>query len=72
MQLDRLRLLTAAAAKDYNDELTLILNHADLAQQMLGPCHPASDSLVELAHAVVRCAEISRCLLKLSHADQAR
>jgi hypothetical protein len=55
-----------AAGKDYNDELTLILNHAELSLDLLGPEHPASNGLVELMHAAMRCAETTRCLLLLT------
>jgi len=55
-----------AAGKDYNDELTLILNHAEVSLDLLGPQHPASGGLVELAQAAKRCAETTRCLLQLT------
>ena len=59
-ELDRLSSLTLAAGKDYNDELTFILNHAEVSLDLLGPQHPASDGLVELTHAAMRCAETTR------------
>jgi hypothetical protein len=65
-ELDRLSSLTMAAGKDFNDELTFILNYADESLALLGPAHPASDGLVELTHAAMRCAETTRCLLLLS------
>jgi hypothetical protein len=65
-ELDRLSSLTLAAGKDFNDELTFILNHAEVSLDMLGPYHPAGANLVELQHAVVRCAETTRCLLLLT------
>jgi len=55
-----------AAGKDFNDELTLILNHAEVSLDLLGPEHPASDGLIELTHAAMRCAETTRCLLTLT------
>jgi hypothetical protein len=55
-----------AAGKDFNDELTFILNYAEVSLDLLGPKHPASSSLVELTHAVRRCAETTRCLLLMT------
>ena len=55
-----------AAGKGFNDELTFILNHAEVSLDLLGPQHPASDGLVELTHAAMRCAETTRCLLLLT------
>jgi len=55
-----------AAGKDFNDELTFILNYADVSLDMLGPEHPASDGIVELTHAAMRCAATTRSLLLLT------
>ncbi|HXM40165.1 MAG TPA: hypothetical protein VN924_02885 [Bryobacteraceae bacterium] len=65
-EFDRLSSLTMAAGKDFNDELTFILNHAEASLDLLGPEHPASDGLVELTHAAIRCARTTRCLLLLT------
>ncbi len=65
-ELDRLSTLAMAAGQDFNDELTFILNYAEVSLDMLGPEHPASDGIVELTHAAMRCAETSRCLLLLT------
>lgn len=65
-ELDRLSSLTLAAGKDFNDELTLILNHAEVSLDLLGAAHPASTGLLELQHAAMRCAETTRCLLLLT------
>jgi len=65
-ELDRLSSLTLAAGKDFNDELTLILNHAEVSLGLLGTEHPASPDLVELQQAAMRCAETARCLLLLT------
>jgi hypothetical protein len=65
-ELDRLSSLTLAAGKDFNDELTFILNHADVTRDMLGPYHPADAELTELQQAALRCAETTRCLLLLT------
>jgi hypothetical protein len=70
-ELDRLSSLTMAAGKDFNDELTFILNHAEVSLDLLGPEHPASDELVELTHAAMRCAETTRCLLLLTERARA-
>ena len=51
-----------AAARDFNDELTLILNHAELSLDLIGGYHAAGAPLEELQRCVKRCAEISRCL----------
>lgn len=64
--LDRLSMLATAAGKDYNDELTFIINHVHIALDRLGPSHPASRELAEVHHAAMRCAETSRCLLLLA------
>lgn len=65
-EVERLSSLALAAGKDFNDELTFILNHAQVALETLGGEHPARAELVELQHSVRRCAEISRCLLLLT------
>ena len=52
-----------AAGKDFNDELTFILNHAEVSLDLLGPEHPAAEEIVELTRAARRCAEMNRCLL---------
>lgn len=65
-ELDHLAILSLAAGKDFNDELTFILNHAETALNLVGPNHPARESLVELTHASMRCAETARCLLVLA------
>lgn len=65
-ELDRLSSLALAAGKDFNDELTLILNHADVSLDLLAPEHPACTDLIEVQHAVMRCAECARCLLLLA------
>jgi hypothetical protein len=65
-ELDRLSGLTLAAAKDLNDELMFVLNHASVSLDLLGPKHPASPGLIELQHAAIRCAEITRCVSLLT------
>jgi len=70
-EFERLSVLALAAGKDFNDELTFILNHAATSLEMLGPDHPASSDLVELTHAAMRCAETTRCLLVLTERARA-
>lgn len=65
-ELDRLSSLALAASKDLNDELTLILNQAEVSLDLLGAEHPASADLVELQHAAMRCAATTRGLLLLT------
>jgi hypothetical protein len=65
-ELDRLSCLAMAASKDFNDELTLILNRAAISLDLIGADHPATSDLVELQGSVVRCAEITRCLMLLT------
>jgi len=65
-EFDRLSSLAMAAGKDFNDELTFILNYADVSLDLLGSEHAASDGLVELTHAAMRCAETTLCLLLLT------
>jgi hypothetical protein len=60
---DRLRGLAAALAKDYNDELTIILNQVALTLDLLGPGHPAMPELMNLARSAYRCADLTRGLL---------
>ena len=65
-ELDRLSALAMAAGKDFNDELTLILNRAAISLDLIGPDHPAAPDLFELQGSVIRCAEITRCLMLLT------
>lgn len=60
---DRLRSLAAAVAEEFNDELTIILNHVALSLDLLGPEHPALEELKDLERSARRCAEIARDLL---------
>jgi hypothetical protein len=65
-EMDRLSGLALAAGKDFNDELTFILNRAEISLNLLPPDHPASHELIEMQHSAIRCAEITRCLLLLT------
>ena len=51
-------------AHGFNEELTIILNTATVACNLLGPEHPANDAIVELKRSVDRCAELSRLLTR--------
>lgn len=53
-----------ALAHGFNEELTIILNTATVAAGLLGPEHPANASIVELKHSAVRCAELSRRMVR--------
>jgi hypothetical protein len=64
--LDRLSCLALAASKDFNDELTIILNRAAISLELIGEDHPAASELIELQSSVIRCAEITRCLMLLT------
>ncbi|MGO4881772.1 MAG: hypothetical protein ACLP59_13225 [Bryobacteraceae bacterium] len=70
-EFDRLSILALAAGKEFNDELTFILNHAATSLDTLGPDHPARGELVELTNAAMRCAETTRCLLMLTERARA-
>jgi hypothetical protein len=49
-------------AHGFNEELTIILNSAAIAAELLGPEHPASDAILELRRSAIRCTELSRRL----------
>ncbi len=51
-------------AHGFNEELTIILNSATLATNLLGPEHPANDIMIELKRSADRCAELSRKLTR--------
>ena len=55
-----------AAGKDFCDDLTFIVNHAEVSLGLLGAAHPASEGMVEVTHAAMRCAETARCLMRLT------
>jgi len=54
------------AAHEFNEELTIILNTAEIAARLLGLGHPANDAIVELRRSVDRCAELTRRLRALA------
>jgi hypothetical protein len=47
-------------AHGFNEELTIILNTATLAADLLGPEHPANPILTELKQSAIRCTELTR------------
>ncbi len=63
---DRVPLFAAAVAHEFNEELMLILNHADVALERLGPRHPARSFVIELENAAQRCATITQGLQAFS------
>ena len=55
--------LAGGVAHDFNNMLGVILGHADLALEELGPDHPSYDDLVEIRKAASRSADLTRQLL---------
>jgi hypothetical protein len=51
-------------AHDFNEELTIILNTATVAAGLLGPEHPANAAIVELKSSAVRCAALTRRMVR--------
>jgi hypothetical protein len=51
-------------AHGFNEELTIILNTATVAAGLLDPEHPANAAIVELKHSAIRCAELSRRIVR--------
>ena len=56
----------AAAAQDWNDELTVILSSVDSLLETIGPEHQARRFLLELRGAAQRCAWKSSGLLNFT------
>ena len=65
-ELERLSAVTLAASKDFNDELTFVVNLAEESLERLEAGHAAAPDLIQLQHCARRCAETARCLLLLS------
>jgi hypothetical protein len=55
-QTDRACAVAAALARDFNDELTVILSGASNALKALEPGHPARETISEVHGAAQRCA----------------
>jgi hypothetical protein len=64
--------VAAAAAHDWNDELTVILTSAETLLDTVGPESPAHDILLELRAAAQRCAWKASGLLNFSARAGAR
>ena len=55
MRIDRAYLIAVAAARDFNDELTVIMSSIDGILDHLADGHPALPLLAELQGAAQRC-----------------
>ncbi len=55
--------LAGGVAHDFNNMLCVILGHADLVLDDLGPAHPFYDDLLEIRKAASRSADLTRQLL---------
>jgi len=55
--------LAGGVAHDFNNMLGVILGHAEMALQDVGPDHPLRDSLEEIRKAAVHSADLTRQLL---------
>jgi hypothetical protein len=63
---DRACAVAAAAAHDFNDELTIILNTTSYSLETLEPGHPARPLLLELQRSAQRCVWKASGLLNYS------
>ena len=63
-QADRALAVAAAAAHDFNNELTVILSSVTDSIQALEPGHPARTHLQDLQEAAWRCARTNLALLR--------
>jgi glucan phosphorylase len=66
VRIDRAYLIAAAAARDFNDELTVILNSLDAVLEHLEEGHPALPLLNDLQGAAQRCVWKTAGLLEFS------
>ena len=71
-RIDRNCAVAAAAAHDWNDELTVILSSVDSLLETVGPASPARQILLELRAAAQRCAWKSSGLLNFTARRGAR
>jgi hypothetical protein len=62
----------AAAAHEFNDELTVILSSVTVSILAMEPGHPARRPLIDLERAAMRCASTSSRLLNFSARGGAR
>ncbi len=66
VRIDRAYVVAAAAARDFNDELTVILSSLDAALDHLETGHPALPLLFDLQGAAQRCVWKSAGLMEFS------
>jgi hypothetical protein len=69
---DQAYAVAAAAARDFNDELTVILSSVFNSIETLEPGHPARPYLFDLHDAALRCARTTSGLLNYSFSQGAR
>jgi PAS domain S-box-containing protein len=62
-KMESIGLLAGGVAHDFNNMLTVILGHAELALDRVEPSTPVHDGLVEIRQAAQRSAELTRQLL---------
>jgi len=66
IRIDRAYVVAAAAARDFNDELTVILSSIDAAAATLEAGHPALAFLTDVQNAAQRCVWKSAGLMEFS------
>jgi hypothetical protein len=66
VRIDRAYVVAAAAASDFNDHLTIILNSVSESLQYLDEDHPARVLLLDLQSAALRCVWTAEGLLQYS------
>jgi hypothetical protein len=66
VRIDRAYAVAAAAARDFNDELTVILNSVSESLRSLEEDHPAHALLLDLQSAAQRCVWKTEGLLRFS------
>jgi hypothetical protein len=72
VRIDRAYAVAAAAARDFNDELTVILNSVSESLGILEEDHPARVLLLDLQGAAQRCVWMAEGLLQFSASRGAR
>jgi hypothetical protein len=72
VRIDRAYAVAAAAARDFNDELTVILNSVSESLVNLEEDHPARPLLLDLQGAAQRCVWKAEGLLQFSAGRGAR
>jgi hypothetical protein len=66
VKIDKACVVAAAAARDFNDELTVILNSVSESLENLDEGHPARLLLLDLQRAAKRCVTKAEGLLQFS------